>query len=230
MFITSASLSDQIIIGRGVVHGGGSEEEFKRTGGPVEAFQIWVNLPRSKKMVPPRYQDIKSANIPVVAAPNCRIGSSVKVISGSYEGTAGSCSTLHPVVFFDVRLQPGDTWTVPTPRGHVAFIYVYRGGCVVEGEAQRSYPLAAGSGGPLGDGDELTVSVRPDQPPVKVPAPHQNSPEFSHVGCAFILLMGEQIDEPIARSGPFVMNTQEEIEQCYVDFRSGRMAAESREL
>jgi len=96
------------------------------------------------------------------------------------------------------------------------------------GDAQRNYSLSAGSGGPLGEGEEVTVTVPSDALPVEVPAPHQQSPEYFQVGCAFILLMGEQINEPIARSGPFVMNTREEIDQCYVDFRSGRMAAESR--
>eukprot|EP01035_Chromulina_nebulosa_P019925 gene19925-25886_t len=215
--------------GRGVVHGGGSTPDFKKRGGPVEAFQIWVNLPRKYKMVPPKYQDIHNDQIPVARVANGLKGSTVKIISGSYENAKGACSTLHPVEFYDIRLQPGDNFTLPTEINHVAFLYVYRGSIVVNGSKRSE--LQRGQGSELTNGNIISVSVNEDVQLLEVPAPHtdpETSDKIKLVGAAFILLLGAPIDEPIARGGPFVMNTEEEIEQCFKDYRSGKIAAESK--
>eukprot|EP01041_Mallomonas_annulata_P007466 gene7466-15278_t len=212
--------------GRGVVHGGGSEENFKRTGGPIEAFQIWINLPRMHKMVPPRYQDVKAKNIPVVDIPNARPGSTVKVVSGTYNGISGACSTLHPVSFLDIRLQPGDSITLETPTGHVAFAYVYRGSASFGSDGSV---MNAGQGSHLSAGESFSVTTNTDAIRVNTPAPHRPQEEsFAAAAVSFIFLMGEPINEPVARAGPFVMNTEAELEQCFIDFRSGKMAADSR--
>lgn len=211
--------------GRGVVHGGGSSDEFKKTGGPVEAFQIWVNLPKKFKMVMPHYQDVRGEDVPIVDIPESRIGSTIKVISGTYNGTSGSCTTLHKVSFFDVRIQPGDSFQYETPVEHVAFAYVYRGTASFGPDRAT---MNAGQGSPLSEGHLISVSVDSNVSIVSVPAPHRAGDEYSSVGVAFILLIAEPIHEPVVRSGPFVMNTEAEIQQCYEDFQNGVMAAESR--
>ncbi len=190
---------------------------------------MWVNLPKASKMVPPRYQDVHSVNIPVVNVAGAKAGSSVKVLSGEYGGRSGACTTLHPVGFLDVRLQPGDSFTLDTDPSHVAFVYVYRGSAEF-GDAASPATLSANQGSPLSAGSAIRVSVKSSTPLVTVPAPHSVGSEYERAGVAFIVLTGLPINEPLARGGPFVMNTQQELHQCYTDFQSGRMAAESREL
>ena len=210
------------------MHSAASREDFRKSGGPLEAFQLWVNLPKKYKMVPPRYQDIRSNDIPISPLPGGAVGSTVKIVSGNFNGVTGACSTLHPVNFFDIRLKPGDTITMPIPHpNHVAFLYVFRGLCEIIGDVDQT-KLRAGQGTSLVDGVQVTVTCPSYTPNVAAPAPHGSGPEYQSVGAAFILLIGVPIFEPLARAGPFVMNTEDEIKQCFLDYRSGKIAADSR--
>jgi redox-sensitive bicupin YhaK (pirin superfamily) len=197
-----------------------------KNGGPLEGFQIWINLPKVSKMIPPKYQDVPSAKIPVSRIVDGHEGSTVKIISGEYNNLLGACTTVHPVGVLDVRIQPGDTFVLPTNPNHVVHIYVYRGSALF---GQNGVVMSHGQGSTMTSGDEIRITVPQSAPLVNVPAPHVlNSSVHNQAGVAFLVLSGQPINEPLARSGPFVMNTDEEIRQCYADYRSGKMAAESR--
>lgn len=222
--------------GRGVVHGGNVPGDLKAAGQTVEAFQIWVNLPAAKKMVPPRYQDVSAESLPVARVPHPGGGgaerdSTVKVLAGAYGGTISARIDTHsPITLLDIRLQPGAVVHIPVPRAHVGLVYAYRGyarvgagGAVV----REGYAGMIGVG--EGEGEELTLSADDDAPLVDVPAPHKrplNGTEPASAG--LLLVFGAPIDEPVARHGPFVMNTEAELQQAFADFRSGKMGQESR--
>lgn len=191
---------------------------------PTYSSQIWVNLPAALKMIPPRYQEIDAARCPVVALPG---GVSVKVIAGDVAGVAGAVDARTPFTFLDVRLQPGATASLPVPLGHVGYVYVYRGASVV---GAAGVALAEGQFATLGPGDSLRVSAPEGAALVDVPAPHADVRGGSErAAAALLLLSGAPITDPVARDGPFVMNTRAELEQAFEDYRSGKIERESRE-
>jgi quercetin 2,3-dioxygenase len=180
--------------GRGVVHSEMPSENFQREGGRMHGFQIWVNLPAKDKMIAPRYQDVRSSQIPVVKIP----GGTVKVIAG---GRPSSPIQTHvPALFLDVTLEPGAVFSKPVPDGWNALAYVFEGGAKFSGESlvgKRQMALFSLAG--------TIDAVAGDQ------------------GARFIILAGTPLNEPVARFGPFVMNTRKELEQAFLDFQSGQM-------
>lgn len=182
--------------GRGLVHSEMPEQEEGRMRG----FQLWVNLPAHDKMTAPKYQEFAPGRIPQVApAP----GVSVKVIAGEVDGIAGPIAQPATApVYLDIALEPGVAWTYDLPMGHSAFGYVYEGGVTVdEGEDAREVPVQTLA--VLGGGERLVLTAG------EVPA-------------RLILVAGRPLREPVARYGPFVMNTKEEIMQAFVDYQEGR--------
>jgi len=182
--------------GRGLVHSEMPEQE----AGRMRGFQLWVNLPASDKMTAPKYQEFAPERIPVVAAGE---GVSVKVIAGAVDGVEGPIAQpATDPVYLDITLAPGAIWRYGLPEGHNAFAYAFEGAAHVgEGEAARtisSQELAV-----LGGGARLTVHA-------------------GDAGARLILVAGRPLREPVARHGPFVMNTREELMQAFVDFQQGR--------
>jgi quercetin 2,3-dioxygenase len=180
--------------GRGIVHSEMPEQE----NGLMQGFQLWVNLPAKDKMTEPRYQEIPPRDIPVAALPD---GVAVKVIAGTVGDTAGPINGIatEPILL-DLALPAGASLTLPLPRGHNVFLYAFEGEAAVGEAATR---LARGSIAVLGPGDGVRLAA---------PA-----------GAARVLLAaGKPLNEPVARYGPFVMNTQDELRQAIVDFQSGR--------
>lgn len=168
----------------------------------MRGFQLWLNLPAAEKMKPAAYRDIPSADIPVVALPG---GGEVKVIAGEVRidgiQTSGPISGLSTEpLYWDVRLLAGGSFSHAIKSGHNVFIYVYEGEVVI-GDRK----LSGGSAGLLSDGDEVSFTAGDE-------------------GARLLLLAGKPLREPIAQYGPFVMNTQEEIEQAINDYRAGRLA------
>ncbi len=161
--------------------------------GKMEGFQLWVNLPARLKMSSPRYQEVKADNIPEVE----HRGARVKVIAGEYEGVKGPVKEIYAdPEYLDVFLSSGGEFKQFITPGHNAFIYLYEGSGVVSGEEVSSTCLLV-----LGDGDYLEVSGKEDM--------------------RFLLISGKPLNEPIARHGPFVMNTREEIREALEDLRKG---------
>ena len=182
--------------GRGIVHSEMPEQEE----GLMSGFQLWVNLPAADKMREPRYQEIPAAEIPVEALSG---GGSAKVIAGTTEaGTVGPISGIATdPLYMDVTLTPGEAFEQSVPASKAGFLYAFDGGGVTVGETANELP--SGHLGLLGEGDRVSVTAGAD-------------------GGRFLLIAGERLDEPVARAGPFVMNTRAEILQAFEDFRAGR--------
>lgn len=182
--------------GRGLVH----SEMPEQQEGRMRGFQLWINLPARDKMTAPKYQEYAPEALPVVdAAPGAR----VKLIAGRLLGAEGPI--VQPAtdpVYFDLDLAPGAVLTLPVPAGHAAFLYVYEGNLDVLAAAGRQR-LMRSQLAVLGEGGELVV---------------QGGSESTRA----ILVAGRPLREPVARYGPFVMNTREELMQAFVDFQEGR--------
>ncbi len=166
----------------------------------MQGFQIWVNLPAADKMIAPRYQDVPSARIPEAKREDGKI--EVRVIAGEAMGQRAVIDTHTPIGYLHYTIAPGETVSQPVPRGHTAFAYVFRGRGKF-GDAK----VAARNGDCVlfaADGDEVLLGA------------DDNTVEL-------LLLSGAPIGEPVARYGPFVMNTDDEIAQAVRDFRAGRM-------
>lgn len=182
--------------GRGVIH----SEIPEQKDGVMEGFQLWLNLPASRKMIAPWYRDMECAEIPEYVTAS---GVHVRVIAGESNGVGGAVAReLTEPIYLDVHLPSGAEFSTALPNTHNAFIYVYRG-VVNVGEisvpTKRMGILSSSSGN---DGVAFKAS------------------EEARV----ILVAGKPLNEPIVQYGPFVMNTQQEVEQAVRDFRSGQLA------
>lgn len=187
--------------GAGVVHSEMPDPEFARTGGRVHGFQLWVNLPRRDKMSPPRYQDVPASKFPVISPAD---GVTVKVIAGEALGARSPVETHTPILYLHVTLAPGARLRVPVERSHNAFAYIF------DGEA-----LAGPSALEAAEGDMLVFAH--DGEAIELAAPEGAR------SMQALLVAGAPLQEPVARYGPFVMNTRSEIIQAFEDFQSGRM-------
>jgi len=179
--------------GRGIVHSEMPEQEE----GLMQGFQLWLNLPARDKMTAPRYQDIPPDQLPVVQpAP----GVEAKVIAGGLFGAQGpvEAGATEPL-YADVRLAAGAAVEAALPEGHNAFVYVYEGAAEVGEPAQA---LARGTIAVLTPGASVRLA--------------------SEAGARLILVAGKPLREPVAKYGPFVMNTENELRQAFADFQAGR--------
>lgn len=179
---------------RGLTHSEMPEQE----AGLMRGFQLWVNLPAADKMGEPRYQDVPPGSLPEFTAPGVR----GKVIAGSLGGVTSpvEAGPTEPL-YVDLTLDASAAYEADVPLGHNAFVYVYEGSARVgaRGETQVS----------AGEIAVLSLGSR-----VQLSAPG---------GAARLLLIaGKPIGEPVAKAGPFVMNTRAELEQAFVDYRAGR--------
>jgi redox-sensitive bicupin YhaK (pirin superfamily) len=184
--------------GRGVIHSELPQDHMMENGGLMHGFQIWVNLPAAHKMMSPRYQDIPSQDIPEVTSPNGEVWA--KVIAGKALGVEAVIDTVIPITFIHLKLKPGATFVHAAQPEHNLMVYAFGGAFEIGG-----HTLEDGGLGILAQGDALTLVAGPE-------------------GGECLLLGGPEIDEPIARYGPFVMNTREEIHQAMVDFQNGTLA------
>lgn len=182
--------------GAGILHEEKHSEAFTKSGGRFEVVQLWVNLPAAHKMTPPKYQELLNADIPVklLAGDN----GFVRVISGDFEGTQGAASTFTPVDLWDMRLKGGGETLLRFRADANAMILVLRGTVDVEGETLESRDFAMFAH----TGETLSVKAQEDT--------------------VLLVLSGEPIEEQIVGRGPFVMNTQEEIQQAFADYRDGK--------
>ena len=178
--------------GRGIVHSEMPEQEE----GLMRGFQLWVNLPAKDKMGHPRYQEFSADRIPEVSPSS---GIAVKVIAGHVGDVAGPVQQpATDPLYLDIAIDAGAVFGQSIASGHNAFAYVYEGEVSVGADAVGKGELIV-----LGDGDEVTVTGKSAK-------------------SRLILVAGKPIGEPVARYGPFVMNTQAEIVQAVQDYQSGR--------
>jgi redox-sensitive bicupin YhaK (pirin superfamily) len=195
--------------GAGVVHAELPSRGFLERGGRMHGFQLWVNLPRRDKMMRPRYQDVASAAIPVARTADGRVR--VKVIAGEALGEKAVIDTRTPIFYLHASLAAGARLVQPAPEAFNAFAYVMQGSGVFG---------PAGPDGVRASADQLVVFQR-DGDALALQAAADEPLEVLLVG-------GQPLGEPVARYGPFVMNTQQEILQAVDDFRAGRMGAIER--
>lgn len=186
--------------GAGILHEEFHSEHFSQKGGPLQMVQLWVNLPRQHKMMPPRYQAIERSDIPTVLLPDD--AGSLRVIAGNYGDTAGAAKTVSPLNVLDARLKPGGQMSLDIPRGWNSAVIVLDGAVSVNG----STPLEPST---------MTLLER-EGVEVTLVAEHQSQ---------VLILSGEPIDEPVVGHGPFVMNSDQEILQAFADYSQGRFAS-----
>ena len=182
--------------GSGVLHKEGPSAESQRTGGRSHGLQLWVNLPAAMKMTPPAYQDLRAEANAKLDLP----GATVRVIAGNLFELDGPGTTHTPISYAHITLQQDATVTTDLPDGHVVLVYPMTGAIRVEGQQVDEGIMA------VVDGTTLTMVGAADQSEV-------------------ILLTGQPIGEPVARYGPFVMNTEAELRQAYTDFDHGKFGS-----
>lgn len=168
----------------------------ERAEGRLRGFQLWVNLPAALKMVPPRYQDMPSARFAIKESD----GVSLRVIAGEALGCKGPVETLIPVRLMTATLAEGARFELAVPKAHNCFVYVYAGEGKCAGQSVETGTLAV-----LEGGDRVLFDA-------------------GAKGASFLLCDGMPIGEPIARHGPFVMNTREEILRAFHDYEKGVLA------
>lgn len=183
----------------GVVHEEFHGRDFAQKGGRFEMIQLWVNLPAKDKMSPPRYQGILNKEIPRVDMPNGQ--GSVRVIAGAYAGVEGPAHTFTPIQLWDLRLASAQPIELELPEGYTVALLVLKGELKV---SDSDTPIKAAEVGVFERAGILLRIERAEDATV-------------------LLLCGEPINESIVGSGPFVMNTAEEIRQAMSDFQSGKM-------
>jgi len=181
--------------GRGIVHSEMPEQE----DGLMWGFQLWVNLPAKLKMTAPRYQDIEPERIPTVTLGS---GATVRVVAGrAGEETGPAEAPATEPTYLDVALPASAVFRHEPPAGHAAFVYVFEGEARI-GAARRA--VLRGELAVLGSGRSVAIEGGPD-------------------GARALLVAGRPIGEPVARYGPFVMNTRAELDQAIADLRAGRL-------
>lgn len=210
--------------GRGIIH---SETPIQKDG-LLWGFQLWINLPAKDKMCEPRYQDIPPSKIPTVHIQCGGIKAKVRVIAGLFEGTSGPVTGIATSpLYLDIKLavtpetqgSSTDVLRIPIPSTHACFCYVY----------QAQIDVIESS--PSDTTTPKSKTVRSKEIALFNPQPGSESDSFVQLrplltsteeGEARLLLVAAQpLNEPVARHGPFVMNTTEELEQAFYDFQTG---------
>ena len=188
--------------GSGVIHSEMPSEEIRQKGGRLHGFQLWVNLPRRDKMMKPRYQELRASEIPTAKSADGRVN--VTVIAGESLGTRASIDTRTPIMYLHVRLAAGASFTQAIPETYNAFAFIVSGQAAFGDRLARENDMVLFGR----DGDAVTITT-------------EN-------GAELLLIGGVPLDEPVARYGPFVMNSEQEIMTAVRDYQSGRMGEITR--
>ena len=166
----------------------------EQTEGLVRGFQLWLNLPQEKKMIEPAYNDIPAKKIPIVQFR----GGNAKIIAGTFSGVTGPGRPHTGMLYYDIRLEAEANISVPIDDEWNGFCYVYEGEMVCDQTISKNQLGVVSTKGVL----HCTASK---------------------VGTQFILVAGIPLNEPVARGGPFVMNTKEEVMQAFSDYQAGQL-------
>lgn len=181
--------------GSGIIH----QEMPQNTGGSIGGFQLWVNLPASAKMIPPRYQDIPASRVKTVSLED---GVKVKVLAGTFRGTRGPIENIiADPEYYDVEMPENSELLVPVNTDYTVFAYLYEG--AARFDDSRSDPMRAGQGALFGKGPQVKATT-------------------GNAKARFILISGKPIGEPIAWRGPIVMNTETELNLAFKELQDKR--------
>ncbi|MFI5118857.1 MAG: pirin family protein [Thermoanaerobaculia bacterium] len=187
--------------GDGVVHSELPDPEFQKKGGFMHGLQLWVNLPRKDKRMRPRYQEVPAARIPEAKSEDGQV--SVKVLAGEALGQKAVIETRTPILYLHFTLEPGSRVAQPVPEGFNVFAFVLSG----EGRFAKN--------GTRGGAGDCVIFGRGGGDVVIEAASRLD----------VLLIGGQPLNEPVARYGPFVMNTKAEIAEAFEDFEAGRMGS-----
>ena len=190
--------------GAGVIHSEMPHPEIVKRGGVIHGFQLWVNLPATQKMMPPRYREVSSEYIPESWSLDGLV--KVRVIAGDALGESALIDTVIPMTFLHFTLQPGAQHEQPVNADHNLFVYVFSGE-MLAGTSETS--VHEGQAAIFGDGDSIRLAVDKD----------------ANQTAELLLLAGPPLKEPVARYGPFVMITHKQIEQALRDYRDSLLGA-----
>ncbi|MCH8900476.1 MAG: pirin family protein [Acidobacteria bacterium] len=191
--------------GSGLLHIEAPPEELVVSGGLFHGFQLWVNLPRKDKFLPPKYQDLRGGNVALLTTPDG--GTLIRLIAGDLDGHLGPGSTHTPMTMLHATLSPGAQMQLPWPNDFNALVYVLNG---FGSFGSEQAPGQMGNLAVYGPGDTITVQASTEQ--------ETRRPQLD-----VLVLGGLPIREPVAWAGPFVMNTRDELVQAYEDYQAGRL-------
>ena len=187
--------------GAGVIHSEMPSQHMLHQGGRMHGFQIWVNLPRSLKMSQPRYQEYSATQLPVIDEP----GRWIRIIAGEVDGKRSPIETTVPTTLLHVKLQPSIETAFEIAVNSNAIVHAISGSATIEGKAVRAHEA---------------MLLEPSPQTLRI---HAGEDSFEA-----LLLAGVPLHEPVARYGPFVMNTVDELQQAFDDFQSGRFGQIAR--
>ncbi len=182
--------------GSGILHKEFHEREFSKKGGLFEMIQLWINLPKKDKLAAPKYQALVGAEMNKAILPGD--GGTVNVIAGKLNDIKGSASTFTDINLFDIRLNKGGEMTTDIPASHNTAILVVEGSIEVNGQNAGLHDFV------LFKNEGQSVALKANEKSV------------------LLLLSGTPIDEPIAQHGPFVMNTQQELQETFREYEAGK--------
>jgi quercetin 2,3-dioxygenase len=182
--------------GAGILHKEFHEKEFSKVGGPFEMVQLWVNLPAKDKLTKPKYQELVASKINKIKLENN--GGTVDVIAGLINGVKGSASTFTEINACNIYLKNGGIFTTNIDAMHNTMLLVIEGDVVVNGTETNLHDFIVFKH----EGETITIQAKEKS--------------------VILLLSGLPIDEPIAQYGPFVMNTQEELQTAFKEFQAGK--------
>lgn len=185
--------------GSGLVHSEMPGQEIQKNGGRVQGFQIWVNLPRAEKLTAPKYQELKASRIPTAITEDRKV--TARIVAGEAIGIQGTVQTHTPILNVHFTLMPDGTVSQQIPASRNAMAYVVSGQAIIGRRQAPEGSLAVFQN----DGDSIQLS------------------NASENEASVLVLAGEPLNEPVARYGPFVMNTRDELTKAFEDFRNGKM-------
>ena len=181
--------------GAGVIHSELPSAEMTKNGGLMHGFQIWVNLPRNLKMTQPRYQEYNASQLPFVQTD----GAHVRIIAGEYGGRRSPIETTAPATMLHLKLDPGASTAVAIAPGSNSIVHAIAGSAQIEGKRVDEHEAA-----------------------IFEPSPEAIALKAGESGFEAMVLAAVPLREPVARYGPFVMNTVDELQQAFDDYQAGR--------
>jgi len=184
--------------GKGVLHSEMGTDEFHKKGGTLEIIQVWMNLPKRLKMTEPNYQGFQKDSIPVVNQDGGKV--KIAVVSGKVDNTTGPIRSITGISAYTIYMDANSKATIPTNADKNAMLYMLDGSAIVNGKK-----IEQGRSAITFNNDGTEISIEASE------------------ASKFLYLEGEELKEPVAQYGPFVMNTTEELHQAFEDFQSGKM-------
>lgn len=186
--------------GKGIVHAEGPTKSFVKNGGKLEGIQLWLNLPSSHKMMEPAYQHVSGERMPVLTSDDGKVIS--KIVAGSYNNLVGEIATQTEIQMLWSYAEQGGKELLTLPKSHNVLVYLIKGALTVnDTEPMNEDGIRMLTFDTLGDAISIVANDESE----------------------FIVLSGEPLKEKVATYGPFVMNTQEELQQAMMDYQQGKM-------